>query len=77
MITKNIPPESTCLKNIHSMKSMLIHHPEKFSEQQYRWMINQRKINGLEESGAVFKVNGRWFFDEILMVKWMKSKVQF
>ena len=61
------------LSTIHSLKAMSELYPDTCPEQSLRWQISQRHLNGLEESGALFKQNGRWFFDEVLYAFWLRG----
>ena len=36
-------------------------YPHVISEASLRWLIYNRKTNGLESSGAVKKINGSWY----------------
>ena len=49
------------LDDIQELGSFLRRYPDIANEPRARWWIYQRKINGLESSGAVIKRSGRWF----------------
>lgn len=62
------------LNNLLDINTLIEQHPQ-FTEQQLRWIISQRKFNGINATETVlFKVGKRWFFDIPLFISWMKNK---
>ncbi|MFK5895004.1 MAG: hypothetical protein QM504_17440 [Pseudomonadota bacterium] len=59
------------LSNILDLNTLINTHPQ-FTLNQMRWFIQQRAINNLEASGALFKAGKRWFFDVPLFIQWLK-----
>ena len=49
------------LDDIKSLDSFVKAHPDIVTEPRIRWLIFNRKSNGLESSGAVIKRAGRWY----------------
>ncbi|MCU7836715.1 MAG: hypothetical protein KZQ83_15880 [gamma proteobacterium symbiont of Taylorina sp.] len=64
--------QETTLNNLLDIKTLTQTYPQ-FNEQQLRWIIQQRKFNGINKANKVlFKVGKRWFFDIPLFIEWMK-----
>jgi hypothetical protein len=59
--TTATPLGNYSLDEIMSLSRFLERYPDLFTENQIRWLYFHRKINGLEQSGAVIKRNGRLF----------------
>lgn len=71
-LAQSIPHEQ--LNNLLDINTLIEQHPQ-FTEQQLRWIISQRKFNGINKTETVlFKVGKRWFFDIPLFIAWMKNK---
>lgn len=49
------------LDDVMALRQFLKRFPDLLTENQVRWLYFHRKINGLEQSGAVIKRNGRLF----------------
>jgi hypothetical protein len=48
-------------------------YPDVASEQQLRWAIWKRDVNGLAEASAVFKRGGRWIVSVPRYIDWILS----
>ena len=61
------------LSNLIDLKTMSQRYPQ-LGEQSLRWSIARRKVNGLADSGAIFKFGRRWFFNIEKFTTWMQSQ---
>lgn len=52
---------NTTLDDVMRLQIFLKRYPNLTTENNLRWMIYNRKTNGLATSGAVRKVNGCWY----------------
>lgn len=59
-----IPPQvddDIGIGDINALEPFIENNPELVNEHRMRWLIFNRKSNGLEASGAIIKRAGRWY----------------
>ena len=49
------------MDDIMALTAFCERYPDLTTEQQFRWQIFKRKLNGLADSGAISKKGGKWF----------------
>lgn len=59
------------IEDIKSLEAFIEKYPDFTNESRMRWLIFNRKSNGLEASGALIKRAGRWFVVVPRMKSWL------
>ena len=45
-----------------------------FSRNQIEWLLRNRKTNGLQDEGAIYKVGRRIYIDESKFMSWLSAQ---
>lgn len=62
------------LDDVLDLKIFTTRYPQ-FTIPQLRWLINQRKINGLaDHPGTLFKIGKRWYLNVTNFLEWIQSE---
>jgi hypothetical protein len=61
------------LDDIKTIPAFCKRYSDITNEQQLRWAIWKRDVNGLSEAGAVFKRGGRWYVLAPKYLDWILS----
>jgi hypothetical protein len=61
------------LDDIKTIPAFCKRYPDIANEQQLRWAIWKRDVNGLTAAGAVFKRGGRWYVLVPKYLDWILS----
>ena len=66
-----VPADDINIEDIKSLDSFIEKNPDFTNEARMRWLIFNRKSNGLEASGAIIKRAGRWFVVVPRLKNWL------
>ena len=74
--TPQVVADDIGLEDIKSLDSFIEKHPDIANEARLRWLIFNRKSNGLEAAGAIIKRAGRWYVVVPRLKSWLLGSVQ-
>jgi len=68
--------QPSALEDWLPLGAFLRKHRDRFNENQIRWLLRDADRNGLVESGAALKFQGRWFLNERRFAGYMEQSAR-